>query len=77
MVREKSALCLWFKEGADDAARFYCDLFPDSAIHTVNLAPSDWPGGKKGDVQKAVDKATAAMNKVTALEAKFKRLEGS
>ena len=50
MTREKTALCLWFKDGAEDAARFYCDLFPESEIHGINAAPSDWPGGKKGDV---------------------------
>lgn len=50
MADEKVALCLWFESGAEEAARFYCDLFPDSEVHAVNRSPSDWPGGKAGDV---------------------------
>lgn len=50
MAESKLALCLWFESGAEDAARFYCDLFPDSEIHAVNRSPTDWPGGKAGDV---------------------------
>lgn len=46
----KLAICLWFDSEAEEAARFYCDLFPDSAVHAVNRAPADWPGGKAGDV---------------------------
>ena len=49
MADNKLALCLWFESGAEEAARFYCDLFPDSEIHAVNRSPSDWPGGKAGD----------------------------
>jgi len=50
MADENVALCLWFESGAEEAARFYCDLFPDSEVHAVNRSPSDWPGGKAGDV---------------------------
>jgi len=50
LADENVALCLWFESGAEEAARFYCDLFPDSEVHAVNRSPSDWPGGKAGDV---------------------------
>ena len=50
MTDDKLALCLRFESGAEEAARFYCDLFPDSEIHAVNRSPTDWPGGKAGDV---------------------------
>ncbi len=50
MAEDKLALCLWFEQGAEEAARFYCDLFPDSEVHAVNRSPTDWPGGKAGDV---------------------------
>lgn len=50
MADENVALCLWFESGAEEAARFYCDLFPDSEVHAINRSPSDWPGGKAGDV---------------------------
>lgn len=50
MANDKLALCFWFEKGAEEAARFYCDLFPDSEVHAVNTSPTDWPGGKAGDV---------------------------
>lgn len=50
MADEKLATCLWFKQAAHVAAQFYCDLFPDSEITRVDRSPSDWPGGKAGDV---------------------------
>ncbi|WP_416831352.1 MAG: VOC family protein [Erythrobacter sp.] len=43
------ATCLWYASGAEEAARFYCDLFPDSRIDRVDRAPADYPGGKEGD----------------------------
>jgi predicted 3-demethylubiquinone-9 3-methyltransferase (glyoxalase superfamily) len=46
----KNTICLWFDTGAVDAARFYAATFPDSEVTAVHEAPSDYPGGKKGDV---------------------------
>ena len=40
---------LWFDGDAEDAARFYAETFPDSAVGHVFRAPSDFPGGKQGD----------------------------
>jgi len=37
----KLAICLWFDGKAEEAARFYCDLFPDSEIKDVHRAPGD------------------------------------
>lgn len=45
----KMQTCLWFQREAEEAARFYCDLFPDSRIGQVARAPADYPGGKAGD----------------------------
>jgi predicted 3-demethylubiquinone-9 3-methyltransferase (glyoxalase superfamily) len=42
--------CLWFDGNAEEAARFYSSLFPDSRIDKVNRAPGDYPSGKAGDV---------------------------
>ena len=50
MADDKLALCLWFEKDAEAAARFYCDLFPHSEIVSINRSPTDWPGGKAGDV---------------------------
>lgn len=46
----KNTICLWFTEGAEDAANFYASTFPDSKVTNVFHAPSDFPSGKKGDV---------------------------
>lgn len=46
----KNTICLWFDNGAEDAANFYAATFPDSKITKIFNAPSDFPGGKKGDV---------------------------
>ena len=47
---KKNTICLWFDKGAEDAANFYASTFPDSKVTNVFHAPSDFPGGKKGDV---------------------------
>ena len=46
----KNTICLWFDTDALEAARFYAATFPDSAVTAVHKAPSDYPGGKQGDV---------------------------
>lgn len=45
----KNTICLWFDNDAEKAANFYAATFPDSKVGTVFHAPSDFPGGKKGD----------------------------
>ncbi|MDT1062049.1 VOC family protein [Paracoccus sp. CPCC 101403] len=46
----KNTICLWFDNDAEDAARFYCETFPDSELQRVYRAPGDYPSGKEGDV---------------------------
>jgi predicted 3-demethylubiquinone-9 3-methyltransferase (glyoxalase superfamily) len=46
----KNTICLWYDGGAEDAARFYAETFPDSSVGAVRRAPADFPSGKKGDV---------------------------
>ncbi|WP_085930171.1 VOC family protein [Asticcacaulis biprosthecium] len=46
----KNTICLWYDKDAEAAARFYAEVFPDSAVGAVHTAPSDFPGGKRGDV---------------------------
>lgn len=46
----KNTICLWFDGTALEAARFYAETFPDSAVKAVHHAPSDFPSGKEGDV---------------------------
>lgn len=45
----KVTICLWYNNDAEEAARFYCATFPDSAMGAVHHAPSDFPSGQKGD----------------------------
>jgi predicted 3-demethylubiquinone-9 3-methyltransferase (glyoxalase superfamily) len=42
--------CLWFDGNAEEAAKFYTCLFPNSHVDAVHRAPSDYPSGKAGDV---------------------------
>ena len=42
--------CLWFDGQAEEAAKFYVSLLPNSRIDSVHRAPADYPSGKKGDV---------------------------
>ena len=46
----KNTICLWYDSDAEAAARFYAETFPDSAVTAVHRAPSDFPGGKAGQV---------------------------
>ena len=46
----KNTLCLWYDRDAEEAARFYARTFPNSTVGAVRRAPSDFPGGKAGDV---------------------------
>ena len=41
--------CLWFDGQAEQATAFYVSLFPDSRVDQVTRAPTDYPGGRKGD----------------------------
>src|SRR5207244_6730948 len=49
-MSDKIAPCLWFDGRAEEAARFYASLLPDSRVDAVHRAPADYPSGRKGDV---------------------------
>lgn len=42
---------LWFAEHAEEAARFYVSLLPDSRIDSVTTMPAETPSGPEGAVQ--------------------------
>ncbi|HZH09521.1 MAG TPA: VOC family protein [Microvirga sp.] len=46
----KIAPCLWFDGKAEEAARFYVSLLPNSRIDAVLPYTVETPGGKPGDV---------------------------
>jgi predicted 3-demethylubiquinone-9 3-methyltransferase (glyoxalase superfamily) len=49
-VVSKNTICLWYDGSALDAARFYAETLPDSAVGAIHRAPGDYPSGKQGDV---------------------------
>lgn len=49
-MSKKAVLCLWYDRGAEEAARFYAETFPDSSVGAVHRAPGDSPSGKAGEV---------------------------
>lgn len=63
--RQKIVPCLWFDKQAEEAARFYVSLLPDSRIDRVQNAPADYPSGKAGDV--LLIEFTLAGSRYTAL----------
>ena len=46
----KNVICLWYDGGAEEAATFYSETFPDSRVTGVHHAPADYPTGKQGQV---------------------------
>ena len=50
MTIAKNTICLWYDKDAEEAARFYTGVFPDSEVTAVHRAPGDYPSGKEGDV---------------------------
>jgi len=49
-MTNKNTICLWYDGTALEAATFYAETFPDSAVGAVHRAPGDYPSGKQGDV---------------------------
>ena len=47
---ERISPCLWFDGVAEDAARMYVGLFPDSEVLEVSRASSETPSNAAGDV---------------------------
>jgi predicted 3-demethylubiquinone-9 3-methyltransferase (glyoxalase superfamily) len=45
---------LWYATGAEEAARFYASIFPDSRVDRMTTLQSDSPSGPRGTV-KVVD----------------------
>lgn len=43
----KVSPCLWFNGQADEAARHYTSIFPNSRILSVDRSPADTPSGPK------------------------------
>jgi predicted 3-demethylubiquinone-9 3-methyltransferase (glyoxalase superfamily) len=46
----KNTICVWYDHEAEEAARFYASVFPDSGVRAVHRAPTDVPGNRAGNV---------------------------
>ena len=46
----KNTICIWYDNGALDAAQFYAKTFPNSTVGEQMRAPADFPSGKAGDL---------------------------
>lgn len=44
---DKISTCLWFDGKAEEAARFYTSLFPNSRINSIDRSPGETPSGPK------------------------------
>jgi predicted 3-demethylubiquinone-9 3-methyltransferase (glyoxalase superfamily) len=42
---------LWYANEAEEAARFYASIFPDSRVERVSALPADSPSGPAGSVK--------------------------
>ena len=49
-MTRKNRICLWYNGTAVEAATFYAETFPDSAVGAIMRAPGDYPDGSQGDV---------------------------
>ncbi len=52
--RQKIYTFLWYAKEAEEAAKFYCSIFPDSRVNSVTPLMSESPSGPPGTV-KVVD----------------------
>jgi predicted 3-demethylubiquinone-9 3-methyltransferase (glyoxalase superfamily) len=46
-VRQKITPHLWYAKEAEEAARFYASIFPDSRVDRVTPLPVDSPSGPR------------------------------
>jgi predicted 3-demethylubiquinone-9 3-methyltransferase (glyoxalase superfamily) len=54
MAKAKIVPFLWYAKDAEEAARLYASIFPDSRVNGVTALPSESPSGPPGSV-KVVD----------------------
>ena len=50
LTLKKNTVCLWYERGAEEAARFYASVFPESSVGETTRAPSNSPSGNAGEI---------------------------
>ncbi len=58
---------MWYTSEAEEAAKFYVSIVPDSRIHSVTTMPADSPSGPEGSV--TVVDMTIAGQRIGAMSA--------
>lgn len=48
---QKVVPSLWYAKEAEEAARFYASIFPESRVNSVSSLPADSPSGPAGSVK--------------------------
>lgn len=51
MTRSRICTFLWYAKDAEEAARLYCSIFPDSRVERVTPLMSESPSGPPGSVK--------------------------
>lgn len=46
----KNTICIWYQDGALEAAQFYAKTFPGSSVGNILRAPGDFPSGQEGAI---------------------------
>ena len=49
MTDSTGQICLWYRDDAEAAARFYAETFPNSSVGKVHKSPADNPSANEGD----------------------------
>jgi predicted 3-demethylubiquinone-9 3-methyltransferase (glyoxalase superfamily) len=50
-IRQRIVPHLWYSSEAEEAARFYASIFPDSRVDRVSVLQADTPSGPPGSVK--------------------------
>src|SRR5215208_7030361 len=51
MMMQKITPSLWYNKEAEEAAKFYASIFPDSRVDRVTALPAESPSGPAGSVK--------------------------
>jgi predicted 3-demethylubiquinone-9 3-methyltransferase (glyoxalase superfamily) len=50
-INQKIVPFMWYEKQAEEAARFYASIFPDSSVDRVTTMPAESPSGPAGSVK--------------------------
>ena len=62
----KITTMLWFDQNAEEAARFYTSIFPNSRIDQVVRAATETPSNEQGDVLTSMAGTTSSLRRLAS-----------